>query len=62
MNSSRLQGVFEPLAVLEPPHYDGVTSLCFALNGKALFSGSRDQHLVKWDLNGLDNSQFNDSK
>ncbi|KAK2159171.1 hypothetical protein NP493_1742g00002 [Ridgeia piscesae] len=33
---------------LEPPHYDGIQSLC--LMGDLLFSGSRDTCIKKWDL------------
>lgn len=43
-----LSGIYEPKYLLEPPHYDGVT--CLQTINNYLFSGSRDQHLVKWDL------------
>ena len=42
------QGVLCPKYNLEPPHYDGIQSLC--LMGDLLFSGSRDMCIKKWDL------------
>ena len=41
-------GVSLPRCTLEPPHYDGIQSLC--LMGDLLFSGSRDSCIKKWDL------------
>ena len=41
-------GVMCPKYNLEPPHYDGIQSLC--LMGDLLFSGSRDTCIKKWDL------------
>ena len=41
-------GLMTPKANLEPPHYDGIQSLC--LMGDLLFSGSRDTCIKKWDL------------
>ena len=41
-------GVICPKYNLEPPHYDGIQSLC--LMGDLLFSGSRDTCIKKWDL------------
>jgi len=41
-------GVFGPKYNLEPPHYDGIQSLC--LMGDLLFTGSRDTCIKKWDL------------
>ena len=41
-------GVMSPKYNLEPPHYDGIQSLC--LGGDLLFSGSRDTCIKKWDL------------
>jgi len=41
-------GLLSPKYNLEPPHYDGVQSLC--LMGDLLFSGSRDTCIKKWDL------------
>ena len=41
-------GVLSPKYNLEPPHYDGIQSLC--LMGDLLFSGSRDTCIKKWDL------------
>ena len=41
-------GVMSPKYNLEPPHYDGIQSLC--LMGDLLFSGSRDTCIKKWDL------------
>ena len=41
-------GVCMPRCTLEPPHYDGIQSLC--LMGDLLFSGSRDACIKKWDL------------
>jgi kinesin family protein 4/21/27 len=41
-------GVLSPKYNLEPPHYDGIQSLC--LMGDLLFSGSRDMCIKKWDL------------
>lgn len=43
-----------PLLHLEPPHYDGVQSLAVTNNAlgadAALFSGSRDSGIKRWDL------------
>ncbi|KAK3701859.1 hypothetical protein QZH41_019587 [Actinostola sp. cb2023] len=36
-----------PKYKLEPPHYDGVQ--CLSIRGTALFSGSRDNSIKKWD-------------
>jgi len=41
-------GVLSPKYNLEPPHYDGIQSLC--LMGDLLFTGSRDMCIKKWDL------------
>jgi len=41
-------GVLSPKYNLEPPHYDGIQSLC--LMGDLLFTGSRDTCIKKWDL------------
>ena len=41
-------GVLCPKYNLEPPHYDGIQSLC--LMGDLLYSGSRDMCIKKWDL------------
>lgn len=41
-------GGLTPKYNLEPPHYDGIQSLC--LMGDLLFSGSRDTCIKKWDL------------
>jgi len=41
-------GVMSPKYNLEPPHYDGIQSLC--LMGDLLFTGSRDMCIKKWDL------------
>ena len=41
-------GVLTPKYNLEPPHYDGIQSLC--LMGDLLFSGSRDMCVKKWNL------------
>lgn len=41
-------GVVSPKYTLDPPHYDGIQSLC--LMGDLLFSGSRDMCIKKWDL------------
>lgn len=41
-------GVVGAKYTLEPPHYDGIQSLC--LMGDLLFSGSRDMCIKKWDL------------
>jgi len=41
-------GVLSPKYNLDPPHYDGIQSLC--LMGDLLFSGSRDTCIKKWDL------------
>ncbi len=41
-------GVLTPKYNLEPPHYDGIQSLC--LMGDLLFSGSRDTCVKKWNL------------
>ena len=41
-------GLLCPKYNLEPPHYDGIQSLC--LMGDLLFSGSRDTCIKKWDL------------
>jgi len=41
-------GLLTPKCNLEPPHYDGIQSLC--LMGDLLFSGSRDTCIKKWDL------------
>uniref|UniRef100_A0A8C4NEM0 Kinesin family member 21A n=1 Tax=Eptatretus burgeri TaxID=7764 RepID=A0A8C4NEM0_EPTBU len=41
-------GIMNPSKNLEPPHYDGIESL--AIVGAALFSGSRDNGIKKWDL------------
>ena len=41
-------GVLSPKYNLEPPHYDGIQSLC--LMGDLLFTGSRDRCIKKWDL------------
>lgn len=41
-------GVQSAKSKLEPPHYDGVQSL--ALQGKYLFSGSRDNSIKKWNI------------
>lgn len=47
-------GLVLPLLHLEPPHYDGVQSLVVANNAvgadAALFSGSRDSGIKRWDL------------
>ncbi|KAG7472612.1 hypothetical protein MATL_G00110520 [Megalops atlanticus] len=37
-----------PAHNFEPPHYDGIE--CLAIQGKVLFSGSRDNGIKKWDL------------
>ncbi len=41
-------GVLTAKYNLEPPHYDGIQSLC--LMGDLLFSGSRDMCIKKWNL------------
>ena len=41
-------GVIQPKMNLEPPHYDGISSL--AMFNDYLYSGSRDMCLKKWDL------------
>ncbi|XP_062317736.1 kinesin-like protein KIF21A isoform X2 [Osmerus eperlanus] len=41
-------GSISPTHNFEPPHYDGIESL--AVQGEALFSGSRDNGIKKWDL------------
>ena len=41
-------GLLTPKANLDPPHYDGIQSLC--LMGDLLFSGSRDTCIKKWNL------------
>lgn len=41
-------GTYNPIASLEPPHYDGIKTL--ALHNRTLFSGSRDCAIKKWDL------------
>ncbi|XP_037037974.1 kinesin-like protein KIF21B isoform X3 [Bradysia coprophila] len=47
-------GLVMPLLHLEPPHYDGVQSLAVTNNAlgadAALFSGSRDSGIKRWDL------------
>lgn len=47
-------GLVLPLLHLEPPHYDGVQSLVVENNAigadAALFSGSRDSGIKRWDL------------
>ncbi|XP_031568029.1 kinesin-like protein KIF21A [Actinia tenebrosa] len=40
---------------LEPPHYDGVQ--CLSIRGTALFSGSRDNSIKKWDYTTQDLQQ-----
>ncbi|KAJ8258061.1 hypothetical protein GJAV_G00192740 [Gymnothorax javanicus] len=37
-----------PAHNFEPPHYDGIE--CLAIQGRVLFSGSRDNGIKKWDL------------
>ncbi|XP_059806391.1 kinesin-like protein KIF21B isoform X3 [Hypanus sabinus] len=39
-----------PTHNFEPPHYDGIESL--GIQGNILFSGSRDNGIKKWDLEG----------
>ncbi|XP_055997072.1 kinesin-like protein KIF21A isoform X6 [Ostrea edulis] len=41
-------GIMTPKYNLEPPHYDGIQSLC--IHDDTLFSGSRDMCIKKWDL------------
>ncbi|XP_064199063.1 kinesin-like protein KIF21A isoform X11 [Anguilla rostrata] len=47
-----VQGCFSPTHNFEPPHYDGIESL--TVQGDALFSGSRDNGIKKWDLSRKD--------
>ncbi|KAJ8381833.1 hypothetical protein SKAU_G00026110 [Synaphobranchus kaupii] len=47
-----VQGSFSPTHNFEPPHYDGIESL--TVQGDALFSGSRDNGIKKWDLSRKD--------
>jgi WD40 repeat protein len=46
---------YEPMAVIADwqAHHLSVFSLIFSADGKALYSGSRDAHIKKWDLNLL---------
>ncbi|XP_022695658.1 kinesin-like protein KIF21A isoform X3 [Varroa jacobsoni] len=46
--AERPNGVVQPKMNLEPPHYDGISSL--AMCNDFLYSGSRDMCLKKWDL------------
>lgn len=46
--AERPSGVVQPKMNLEPPHYDGISSL--AMCNDFLYSGSRDMCLKKWDL------------
>jgi kinesin family protein 4/21/27 len=41
-------GIMTPKYNLEPPHYDGIQSMC--IHDDTLFSGSRDMCIKKWDL------------
>ncbi|TRY85847.1 hypothetical protein DNTS_011883 [Danionella cerebrum] len=45
-------GSISPSRNFEPPHYDGIESL--VVQGDALFSGSRDNGIKKWDLTSKD--------
>lgn len=55
-----------PLLHLEPPHYDGVQSLVVTNNAlgadAALFSGSRDSGIKRWDLRNGELKQVSHSK
>ena len=53
-------GSVVPKYNLEPPHYDGIQSLC--LKGDFLFSGSRDTCIKKWDLAGQQLKQASEDK
>lgn len=53
-------GSVVPKYNLEPPHYDGIQSLC--LKGDFLFSGSRDTCIKKWDLAGQQLKQASKQK
>lgn len=54
-----------PLLHLEPPHYDGVQSLAVTNNAlgadAALFSGSRDSGIKRWDLRNGELKQVSES-